>query len=162
MVIAIARRRGRRAKFTGQKPTWGLSSSRFPVKKRAKDGAVEPRRAHMSTQSTHDAEVRAHRRAAFLGAMSASSASAVALLPAAPVFVRNNDVEHEYRQDSDFFYLNGLDEPRSLLVLDGPRRTMTLAVRPRDPEREVWDGPRAGGDGAKQHFGADEAITAPE
>jgi Xaa-Pro aminopeptidase len=112
--------------------------------------------------STHDREARARRRAAFLGAMSASSASAVAILPAAQMFVRNNDVEHDYRQDSDFFYLTGFDEPGSVLVLDGPRRTMTLVVRPRDREREIWDGPRAGVDGAKHDYGADDAIAASE
>jgi Xaa-Pro aminopeptidase len=112
--------------------------------------------------STNDREVWARRRVAFLGAMSASSGSAVAVLPAAQMFVRNNDVEHEYRQDSDFFYLTGFDEPGSVLVLDGPRRTMTLVVRPRDREREVWDGPRAGVDGAKQDYGADDAIAASE
>jgi Xaa-Pro aminopeptidase len=112
--------------------------------------------------STNDREVWARRRATFLGAMSASSASAVAILPAAQMFVRNNDVEHEYRQDSDFFYLTGFDEPGSVLVLDGPRRTMTMVVRPRDREREVWDGPRAGVDGAKRDYGADDAIAASE
>ena len=64
----------------------------------------------------------ARRRASFFDAMSASSSSAVAVFPAAPVFVRNNDVEHEYRQDSDFFYLTGFDEPESVLVLDAQER----------------------------------------
>ena len=37
----------------------------------------------------------------------------VLVLFAAPLAIRNNDVEHEYRQSSDFFYLTGLDEPES-------------------------------------------------
>ena len=41
----------------------------------------------------------------------------VAMFPSAPLAVRNHDVEHPYRQDSDFFYLTGLDEPESVLVL---------------------------------------------
>ncbi len=102
------------------------------------------------------------RRAAFFDAMAASSPSAVAVIPAAPVFVRNNDVEHEYRQDSDFFYLTGFDEPHSVAVLDAVQRRLTLLVRPRDREREVWDGPRAGVDGAKAAFGADEAFAISE
>jgi Xaa-Pro aminopeptidase len=111
---------------------------------------------------THHAETFARRRAAFLDATSAASHSAVAVLPAAPVFVRNNDVDHEYRQDSDFFYLTGFDEPESLLVLDSKDRKAVLFVRPRDRDREVWDGPRAGVEGAKLLFGADEAFTVGE
>lgn len=80
------------------------------------------------------------------------------LLFSAPLSIRNNDVEHEYRQDSDFFYLTGFDEPESVLLLRSvgePR--MTLFVRPGDPERETWDGPRAGIDGALRGFSADVA-----
>jgi Xaa-Pro aminopeptidase len=93
--------------------------------------------------------------------MAASGEPSVAVLPAAPTYVRNNDVDHEYRQDSDLFYLTGFDEPQSVLVLlTGDEKPQTiLFVRPRDPEREVWDGPRAGVDGAKAEFGADEAFT---
>jgi Xaa-Pro aminopeptidase len=107
----------------------------------------------------NDSEAFAHRRAGFFDAMAAVSPSAVAVLPSAPVFVRNNDVEHEYRQDSDFFYMTGFDEPESVLVLDAQERRTTLFVRPRDRDREVWDGPRAGVDGAKEHFGADAAFV---
>jgi Xaa-Pro aminopeptidase len=113
--------------------------------------------------SPNDREAWAHRRAAFFDAMASSSPSAVApsavaVLPSAPVFVRNNDVEHEYRQDSDFFYLTGFDEPESVVVLDAKERKTTLFVRPRDRDREVWDGPRAGVDGAREQYGADEAF----
>jgi Xaa-Pro aminopeptidase len=112
-----------------------------------------------------DREAWAHRRAAFFDAMSASAAGggpSVAVLPSAPVFIRNNDVEHEYRQDSDFFYLTGFDEPESVAVLDGKNRTLTLFVRPRDREREIWDGPRAGVDGARETYGADDAYVIAE
>jgi Xaa-Pro aminopeptidase len=109
--------------------------------------------------SPNDTEALARRRAAFFDAMAAVSPSAVAVLPSAPVFLRNNDVEHEYRQDSDFFYLTGFDEPESVLVLDAKDRKMVLFVRARDRDREVWDGPRAGVDGARERFGADEAFV---
>ncbi|MBK7586594.1 MAG: aminopeptidase P N-terminal domain-containing protein [Myxococcales bacterium] len=89
--------------------------------------------------------------------------SAVLLLPAAPLAIRNNDVEHEYRQDSDFFYLTGFDEPESVFCLRGGKDApMTLFVRPRDPEREVWDGPRAGVEGAVRDLGADVAHPIAE
>jgi Xaa-Pro aminopeptidase len=111
---------------------------------------------------THHADTFARRRDAFLDAMAAASPGSVAVLPAAPVHVRNNDVDHDYRQDSDFYYLTGFDEPESVLVLDAKTRKVTLFVRPRDREREVWDGPRAGVDGAKQLFGADDAFVMTE
>jgi Xaa-Pro aminopeptidase len=110
---------------------------------------------------THHAETFDRRRAAFFEAMIAACPGSVAVLPAAPVFVRNNDVDHEYRQDSDFYYLTGFDEPESVLVLDAKDRKVTLFVRPRDRDREVWDGPRAGVDGAKA-LGADEAFVISE
>lgn len=88
----------------------------------------------------------------------------VAIVPAAPVAFRNSDVEHEYRQDSDLYYLTGFDEPESVLVLTGAHaeHRSVLFVRPRDPERETWDGPRAGVDGAQARFGADAAFPIAE
>jgi Xaa-Pro aminopeptidase len=98
------------------------------------------------------------RRSALFDAMGAADVSALAVLPAAAVFPRNNDVEHEYRQDSDFMYLTGFDEPDSVAVLDAKERKWSLFVRPRDPDREVWDGPRAGVEGARKAYDADEAY----
>jgi Xaa-Pro aminopeptidase len=80
------------------------------------------------------------------------------LLFSAPVMLRNNDVEHEYRQDSDFFYLVGFDEPESALLLkSGPESSTILFVRERNPEREAWDGPRLGVERAAETLGVDEA-----
>jgi Xaa-Pro aminopeptidase len=88
---------------------------------------------------------------------------AVMILPSAPVFIRNNDVEHEFRQDSDLFYLTGFDEPQSVMVLRGSSdKPFTLFVRPRDPEREVWDGERVGVEGAVARLGADQAYPIAE
>ena len=99
------------------------------------------------------------RREAVLDALAANGDhAAVAVFPSAPVYTRNNDVDHEYRQDSDVFYLTGYDEPSSVLVLTARDRKAIMFVRARDPEREVWDGPRAGIEGAKARFGADEAF----
>jgi Xaa-Pro aminopeptidase len=100
-----------------------------------------------------------HRRERMASAMGA----AALVVFSAPELLRNNDVEHEWRQDSDFHYLSGFDEPGSVLVLRGgaePR--FVLFVRPRDPERETWDGPRAGVDGAVADFGADAAYPLSE
>ncbi|UJR82179.1 aminopeptidase P N-terminal domain-containing protein [Sandaracinus amylolyticus] len=88
----------------------------------------------------------------------------VVVLTSAPVHVRNHDVEHPYRQDSDFFYLTGLDEPESVAVITNrhAEHRYVLFVRPRDPERETWDGPRIGVDGAVKQLGADAAFPISE
>ena len=88
----------------------------------------------------------------------------VAVFPSAPAAVRNRDVGHPYRQDSDFYYLTGLDEPESLLVLSNQHdeHKVILFVRPKKREREIWDGPRAGVEGAVRDFGADVAFPIEE
>lgn len=86
--------------------------------------------------------------------------SAAAVFPAAPVALRAVDVEHRYRQDSDFFYLTGFPEPEAVcLLLPGhPKEEFVLFVRPRDPERETWTGRRAGVDGAIANYGPQMAY----
>jgi Xaa-Pro aminopeptidase len=97
------------------------------------------------------------RRRALLKQMGRDS---IAIVPTAPVRLRNNDVEYAYRPDSDFFYLTGFVEPESVAVLvpGRPQGEYILFVRDRDPARETWDGRRAGPDGATRDFGADDAF----
>jgi Xaa-Pro aminopeptidase len=103
------------------------------------------------------------RRLALLDAMRAhGSGDAVLVLASWPIQLRNGDVEQEYRQDSDLFYLTGFTEPEAVLVLSTREKKTTLFVRARDPEREIWDGARAGLEGAKADFGADEAFAIGE
>ncbi len=85
----------------------------------------------------------------------------IAIFPAAPTAIRNSDVEHEYRQDSDFYFLTGFEEPNSVAVLipDHPEHRFVLFVQPKDREREVWTGWRAGDEGARRDYGADAAYT---
>jgi Xaa-Pro aminopeptidase len=85
---------------------------------------------------------------------------AIAIVPAAPVAIRNNDVEYAYRQDSDFFYLTGFGEPEAVAVIMPGREQAEyiLFVRDRDPARETWDGRRAGPDGATRDYAADDAF----
>ena len=84
----------------------------------------------------------------------------IAILPAAPVRKRSRDVEYRYRQDSDFYYLTGFTEPDAVAVLVPGRKQgeYLLFCRERDPDRELWDGPRVGQDGAVADFGADDAF----
>ena len=86
--------------------------------------------------------------------------NSVAIVPAAPIRHRNNDVEYAYRQDSDFHYLTGFPEPEAVAVLVPGREAAEyiLFVRERDPLRETWDGKRAGPEGATRDYGADDAF----
>ena len=87
----------------------------------------------------------------------------VAIIPGAHDTRRSNDTHYRFRQDSDFFYLTGFEEPDSLAVIRSDvEPKYTLFVRPRDPEREIWDGRRAGVEGAKSEFGAGEAFPIDE
>jgi Xaa-Pro aminopeptidase len=84
-----------------------------------------------------------------------------ALFPAAPTAIRNGDVEHEYRQDTDFYYLTGFEEPGAVAVFapDHPEHKFVLFVQPKDREKEVWTGWRAGEEGAMRDYAADKAFT---
>jgi Xaa-Pro aminopeptidase len=87
----------------------------------------------------------------------------VAIIPAAREATRSNDTQYRYRQDSDFFYLTGFEEPESIAVIaPADEKKYTLFVRPRDPEQEVWIGKRAGVEGAVSEFGADQAFPIAE
>ena len=84
----------------------------------------------------------------------------IVILPAAPVRMRSRDVEHRFRQDSDFYYLTGFAEPEAVAVLvpGRPQGEYLLFCRERDPAKELWDGSRAGQDGAVEEYGADDAF----
>ncbi len=84
----------------------------------------------------------------------------IAILPSAPVARRSRDVEYRYRQDSDFYYLTGFAEPECVAVLAPGRDNgeYLLFVRERDNDKELWDGKRAGPDGAIENYGADDAF----
>ena len=89
--------------------------------------------------------------------------NSVAIIPAAREATRSNDTHYRFRQDSDFFYLTGFEEPEAIAVVKpGAGDEYVLFVRPRDPEREIWDGRRAGVDGAKSEFGAQAAFPVAE
>ncbi|WP_049723246.1 Xaa-Pro aminopeptidase [Gilvimarinus polysaccharolyticus] len=97
------------------------------------------------------------RRKALMDVMEPDS---IAIVPAAPERTRSRDTEYLYRQDSDFFYLTGFHEPEAVLALIPGREhgEFVLFCRDRDPEREIWDGYRAGPEGACREYGADDAF----
>lgn len=102
------------------------------------------------------AEYRRRRRAL----LRALGRDGLAILPAAREVIRNRDVHYPFRQSSDFSYLTGFPEPDAVAVLAPGRKEgeLILFCRPRDPEREQWDGPRAGVEGAVANYGADQAF----
>lgn len=85
------------------------------------------------------------------------------VLASAPERTRSNDTQFRYRPSSDFLYLSGFSEPDSVLVLTpGGENEFTLFVRPRDKDKEIWDGHRYGPEGAIEQFGADQAFNISE
>src|SRR5262245_63144866 len=100
------------------------------------------------------------RRRRFVEAMG----EGLAIIPAAQETARNSDVSHVFRQNSDFFFLTGFDEPDAVAVIN-PAHTKeryVLFVRPRDREMEIWNGRRAGVEGAVARYGADAAYPIEE
>ncbi|MEQ5836071.1 Xaa-Pro aminopeptidase [Marinobacter mangrovi] len=84
----------------------------------------------------------------------------IAIVPAAPERVRNRDVLHPYRQDSDFYYLTGFEEPDAVLALIPGREhgEAVLFCKERNPEKELWDGFLMGPEGAIEKLGFDDAF----
>ncbi|EAW33526.1 aminopeptidase P N-terminal domain-containing protein [Lyngbya sp. PCC 8106] len=87
-----------------------------------------------------------------------------AIFRSAPMAVMHNDVEYTFRQDSDFFYVTGFNEPNAVAVLapHHDEHKFVLFVQPKDPEKETWTGYRTGVEKAKEVYGADEAYPIAE
>ncbi len=100
--------------------------------------------------------VYADRRARVCAALRAAGGG-VAVLPTAPERTRNADNEHPYRHDSAFYYLTGFSEPGAWLVLDASGKSLLLC-RPKNEEREIWDGYRLGPEAAPAALGIDAAL----
>ena len=86
--------------------------------------------------------------------------NSIAILPAAALLIRNRDVHFPYRPDSDFYYLTGFPEPEAVCALIPGRKhgEYILFNRERDPQKEQWDGPRAGQEGACEIYAADDSF----
>ncbi|PRD15636.1 Xaa-Pro aminopeptidase [Pantoea coffeiphila] len=98
------------------------------------------------------------RRQALLAKMAPGSA---ALIFAAPEVTRSNDSEYPYRQNSDFWYFTGFNEPEALLILiksDESHNHSVLFNRVRDLTAEIWFGRRLGQDAAPQALSVDRAL----
>ena len=87
--------------------------------------------------------------------------NSLVIIHSSNLVARNADANYPFRQNSDFFYLTGFDEPESCLVLKKVSgvEEFILFCKDRDPLREQWDGLRSGQEGAKKDFGADDAYS---
>jgi len=92
--------------------------------------------------------------------MDLAEPDSILVVPSAREQLRNGDSYHPFRQDSDFLYLTGFNEPEAVLVLIPGRDAgeQILFCRERDPARERWDGPRLGLEGARAQLGMDDAF----
>lgn len=97
-------------------------------------------------------------------ALMAKIGNGTAIFRSAPTAVMHNDVEYNFRQDSDFFYLTGFNEPQAVAILapHHPEHRFVLFVQPKDREQEIWSGYRCGVEAAKEIYGADEAYPIAE
>lgn len=88
----------------------------------------------------------------------------VAVIPSAREIIRNGDSTFEFRQNSDFYYLTGFDEPDAVLVLapQHPEHRAVLFLRERDRAMEIWNGKRLGVERAAKTLGIDKAYSISE
>ena len=100
---------------------------------------------------------RARRRKNLMNAIGKES---IAIIPSAPTKLRSKDTDYKYRQDSDFFYLTGFEQPSSVAVLISGRRAAEYIIfcRENDKLMETWNGRRLGVDKAPEALDADDAF----
>ena len=115
----------------------------------------------IKSQLTPPKETFLARRNELIRRIRAVSESSVVILNTAQEVARNRDSEYAYRHDSDFYYLTGFAEPESFLVIqiDGSKSTSHLFCRPKDLEREIWDGIRLGPEAAPSQLAIDHAYS---
>ncbi|RUO57937.1 Xaa-Pro aminopeptidase [Pseudidiomarina insulisalsae] len=98
------------------------------------------------------------RRQRLLDKLAKEKQSAMAIIPSAQLQTRSRDTEFPFRQDSDFYYLTGLNEPDAVLVLaPDTELPVQLYCQPKDPQQEVWHGRRMGVAHAVDRLGVDIA-----
>ena len=82
------------------------------------------------------------------------------IIPGADLQYRNADSSYALRQESSFYYLSGFSEPASVMVLlnTGEKIESLIFVPEKDKLKEIWDGYRAGPEGAIDDFLFDQAF----
>ncbi|XP_012253485.2 xaa-Pro aminopeptidase 3-like [Athalia rosae] len=86
------------------------------------------------------------------------------IIPSASKVYMSEKIPYVFRQNTDFLYFTGCQEPDSVLVMtvNNDNCSSTLFVRQKDSQSELWDGPRTGVDAATYMFGVDQALPTSE
>ncbi len=113
---------------------------------------------------THHIDLFTSRRNIIAHMVRNSSGSGIVILGTSPEVSRNRDSDFPYRHDSDFYYLTGFEEPQAYLVLQvNPNKVIShLFCRPKNVEREIWDGIRLGPEAAPRSLGFDFGYSIDE
>ncbi len=84
----------------------------------------------------------------------------IAAIASSSIVQRNSDVEYPFRQNSDFFYLSGFDEPEAVIVFVPGREQgeYVLFCREFDEKVALWVGANIGLEEAVSAYGADDAF----
>ena len=89
--------------------------------------------------------------------------NSIAIIATRAEMYRNRDADYKYRADSSFYYLTGFAEPEAVAIIEtfdeGKDYSYSLFCRERNREMEIWNGYRAGIDGAIDIYDADEAYA---
>ncbi|HEY6211608.1 MAG TPA: aminopeptidase P N-terminal domain-containing protein [Vicinamibacterales bacterium] len=86
------------------------------------------------------------------------------ILWSAPPARYSRDIDYEYRQDSNLYYLTGIAQDETTLVLmpgNGSRREI-LFIKDRNPLREHWTGRVLTAEEAKAHSGIETVLPASQ
>ena len=88
----------------------------------------------------------------------------IIIMPSASKVYMSDKIPYVFRQNTDFFYLTGCQEPDSILVLtmNNGNHKAILFMRYKDAHAELWDGPRTGVTAAQSMFGVDETYSLGE
>ncbi len=87
--------------------------------------------------------------------------NSICIIAAHSLVTRSNDTEYVFRQNSDFWYLTGFNEPDAFLILSNSPRAKAssiIFVQPSDPHAEIWHGRRLGVSEAADKLGIDAAL----
>jgi len=106
------------------------------------------------------------------GLLAQCEPNSICIVAASSLLTRSNDTEYPFRQNSDFWYLTGFNEPNSFLILSnssaskinanasavGSTKSSIIFVEPSDEHAEIWHGRRLGVDNAAKKLGTDLAL----
>ena len=88
--------------------------------------------------------------------------SSIALFFTSPHVVKSNDILFDYNPSTNFYYLTGIKEPNSVLILSKDYKGKTgevIFVQERNPTEEIWDGKRLGLKGVQEKLDIENVLS---